>query len=376
MVHPDNGPALPAVDEQLLTGLKNLKHCFVLSDPRKKDNPICYASDAFYEMTGYPPEEVIGSNCRFLQGAETSRRAVTEIRDAVREERPCQVLLLNYKKTGEKFWNLFYMSPIVDPISGKVINYMGVQTEIPEDTAMELAASIESLPSETSGAAAEVLSAEHVACNLQGTLQGLLRDKAEQEQQSAAEVFSVAQSMPASPLDALTINTSLLLPLTEIQQSFVLSDPNQADCPIVYASPLFLAMSGYAREEVVGRNCRFMQGEMTDQAEVAKVREAMEAEKPVTVRLLNYRKCGTPFWNSLHVCPVRNAEGKVAFYCGVQLDVSAVAAGEGGLPERVGMKERVAHMGATGAVRVAVRSLHGGKGGHSAPICGLRRTAS
>jgi phototropin len=67
---------MPAVDAFLKTRLVDFNFAFVLSDPTKKDNPISYASSKFYELTGYSPEEVLGRNCRFLQGPETEQRKV------------------------------------------------------------------------------------------------------------------------------------------------------------------------------------------------------------------------------------------------------------------------------------------------------------
>jgi PAS domain S-box-containing protein len=86
-------------------------------------------------------------------------------------------------------------------------------------------------------------------------------------------------------------------------------------------TPFLLTSSfpGYSREEVVGRNCRFLQGPETDQDIVREMREAIDAEKPCTVRLLNYRKDGTPFWNNLHVSPIRNACGKVGGFRGFRV---------------------------------------------------------
>lgn len=80
----------------------------------------------------------------------------------------------------------------------------------------------------------------------------------------------------------------------------------------------------FCREEVVGRNCRFLQGPDTDQAEVSRLRAAVTATppQPVTVILLNYTKQGTPFYNALHVAPVRDADGLVEYFIGIQLDVS------------------------------------------------------
>jgi PAS domain S-box-containing protein len=127
-------------EEELTASVKryykeSLKHSlgqydfnFVLSDPRLPDNPIVYASEGFCSMSGYEHHEVIGRNCRFLQGPDTDRRTVLEIRDAVREERPCQVHILNYTKHGNPFWNLFYMAPVYSRKDGTVVHFVGVQT--------------------------------------------------------------------------------------------------------------------------------------------------------------------------------------------------------------------------------------------------------
>nr|AML78370.1 putative LOV domain-containing protein [Hymenophyllum bivalve] len=150
--------------------------------------------------------------------------------------------------------------------------------------------------------------------------------------------------------------SSLMLSLTKIQQSFVLADPHLPDAPIVHASDMFLRLTGYSREEVVGRNCRFLQGPNTDLKAVQQIRESLSAEEPCTVRVLNFRKDRTPFWNHLHIAPVRSCGGKVAFFVGVQFDVTFVNE-EACLSD--GMTPRMKQLGAVGAVRVAVRSLQG-----------------
>ncbi|KAH9322865.1 hypothetical protein KI387_017504, partial [Taxus chinensis] len=84
------------------------------------------------------------------------------------------------------------------------------------------------------------------------------------------------------------ISSSLSIALSRIQQSFVLSDPHLPDMPIVHASNLFLQLTGYSRDEVLGKNCRFLQGPDTNQADIAKIRQSIEVEQPCTVRILNY----------------------------------------------------------------------------------------
>jgi PAS domain S-box-containing protein len=101
-----------------------------------------------------------------------------------------------------------------------------------------------------------------------------------------------------------------------------ISDPSLDDNPLIYVNDKFCELTGYAREEAVGRNCRYLQGELTDERTVERVRRAIDAREPVSVVLRNYRKDGTEFWNALHVAPVRNEEGDLVNFIGFQQDVS------------------------------------------------------
>ncbi|MGJ0485847.1 MAG: PP2C family protein-serine/threonine phosphatase [Methylomicrobium sp.] len=101
----------------------------IITDARKKDNPIIYANPAFSQMTGYSPEELIGLNPRILQGPETDPEAIKVIRQALREDRPCLITLKNYRKDGTTFWNELYISPVRDS-QGNLTHYIGVQTDV------------------------------------------------------------------------------------------------------------------------------------------------------------------------------------------------------------------------------------------------------
>ena len=102
----------------------------------------------------------------------------------------------------------------------------------------------------------------------------------------------------------------------------VITDPSQPDNPIVFCNEAFQILTGYSREEILGRNCRFLQGPDTDRSKVQKVRAAIKAGHDVEVDLLNYRKDGTAFWNALYLSPVRNDAGEIKFFFASQLDVS------------------------------------------------------
>jgi len=101
----------------------------VITDPNEPDNPMIYVNDSFLKMTGYERREVIGRNCRFLQGPETDPESVARIREAIRQERPCLVDLLNYRKDGSRFWNGLSISPIRDR-AGRLTHFVGVQTDV------------------------------------------------------------------------------------------------------------------------------------------------------------------------------------------------------------------------------------------------------
>lgn len=102
----------------------------------------------------------------------------------------------------------------------------------------------------------------------------------------------------------------------------IVTDPRQADNPIVFVNRAFLEMTGYSSEELLGHNCRFLQGPDTDRDTVDSVREAIAARNEVAVEILNYRKDGSSFWNALFISPVYNEHGELVYYFGSQLDVS------------------------------------------------------
>ncbi|MGX8013208.1 histidine kinase dimerization/phosphoacceptor domain -containing protein [Mesorhizobium sp. ORM8.1] len=104
--------------------------------------------------------------------------------------------------------------------------------------------------------------------------------------------------------------------------SMIITDPRRADNPIVFANDAFLRLTGYERQEVMGKNCRFLQGPETDEAVVAEIRDAIAEGSDISVDLLNYRKDGSSFWNALYISPVSNDKGELLFFFASQLDVS------------------------------------------------------
>lgn len=102
-----------------------------LADPSQPDNPLVYVNNAFEETTGYPPEEALGRNCRFLQGKDTDSEKVAALRGAINNEKPTSVELRNYRKDGTEFWNRLTVTPIYDD-DDELVRYLGTQENVTE----------------------------------------------------------------------------------------------------------------------------------------------------------------------------------------------------------------------------------------------------
>ena len=103
----------------------------VVSNPRLPDNPIIACNDAFVELTGFSPDEIIGRNCRFLRGPRTEPEQTLMLREAIAERRPTMVELINYRKDGTPFWNELSITPVVNE-SDQLTYYIGIQKDVTE----------------------------------------------------------------------------------------------------------------------------------------------------------------------------------------------------------------------------------------------------
>ena len=133
------------------------------------------------------------------------------------------------------------------------------------------------------------------------------RKQAEEEQQYSDETLHLLATAFANAAEGITV-----------------ADMRLSDCPLNYCNAAFLTMTGYAAHEVVGRNCRFLQGQETEPEAVRQLHESISAGLPCRVTLLNYRKDGTTFWNELSLAPVRDELGVLTHFVGIQHDVTAI----------------------------------------------------
>ncbi|XP_043714196.1 phototropin-2-like isoform X2 [Telopea speciosissima] len=403
---------IPRVSQDLRDALATLQQTFAVSDATKPDCPIVYASAGFFTMTGYSTKEVIGRNCRFLQGPDTDKKEVAKIREAVKTGQSYCGRLLNYKKNGTPFWNLLTITPIKDD-SGKVIKFIGMQVEVSKYTEglNEKALRPNGLPKslirydarqkeEALGSITEVVhTVTHSRAHIHATDHETIGKPEEPEKFNLD--YSLPKSLEAENLFTLDRRTSHMdarrdasrkiscqdpgrksrksgrislmglkgrslslgeghdpLPIVEpevlmtkdvqrteswdhvererdirqgidlattlerIEKNFVITDPRLPDNPIIFASDSFLELTEYTREEILGTNCRFLQGPETDQGTVSKIRDAIREQREITVQLINYTKSGKKFWNLFHLQPMRDQKGELQYFIGVQLDGS------------------------------------------------------
>lgn len=124
----------------------------------------------------------------------------------------------------------------------------------------------------------------------------------------------------------------LVAALTSATNGIVVS-ANIEGRPIVYCNPAFERLTGYTLSEIVGHNCRFLQGEGTDPDAIHQMRTAFDAGAPIDLVILNYKKGGTPFWNALNIGPIHNAQGTLTHFIGVQTDMT----------ERIDLQRQLEH---------------------------------
>lgn len=122
-------------------------------------------------------------------------------------------------------------------------------------------------------------------------------------------------------LASVISDETALAGFSRVRVSMILTDPRAEDNPIVYVNSAFERTTGYARSAVIGRNCRFLQGEDTPKEDVDKLRAAISAQRDVSVDILNYRADGRPFMNRLIIAPITDSQGEVIYFLGIQKEL-------------------------------------------------------
>ena len=194
-------------------------------------------------------------------------------------------------------------------------------------------------------------------------------------QKRDSDLISSGSVNPGLPKHAtISADREYMQSLQCAQRSFIITDPGLPDNPITFASPGFLELTKYSLDDVIGRNCRFMQGPRTDPAQLGVLRKGIIEGKDTSVTLMNYKKDGTVFWNQIFVAGLKNAVGKIVNYVGIQAEVKSpgylaesssssgacvIANDEGlrrGMRSEAAQKSGIMGMGIAGGGRVAMKT--------------------
>lgn len=125
----ENGTSMDSKDFNLVRSIQSSQQSFIITDPSLEDNPIVFASDDFLKLTGYSREEVLGRNCRFLQGVDTSKEAVDAIRKGLAAGEDVSVTLVNYTADGTPFWNKLFIGALREG-QNNIVNFIGVIVKV------------------------------------------------------------------------------------------------------------------------------------------------------------------------------------------------------------------------------------------------------
>lgn len=184
---------------------------FTISDPSLPDNPLIWVNPAFTRETGYSAYEVLGTNCRFLQGPDTDRASVARIRDAVREGRAISETLLNYRADGSPFWNHVTISPVVDS-TGAVTHFVGVQADVTARVVVDHEREAARSEAEAARAEAEAAQSQAEAARSQAEAARELSEQAQLQLSLLAEATSILAATLEVP-EALRRLADLVVPL-------------------------------------------------------------------------------------------------------------------------------------------------------------------
>ena len=157
-----------------------------------------------------------------------------------------------------------------------------------------------------------------------------------EESRKVLETCKASEKLPEAVVEACGEHAAemdqqdfnLVRSVQQSQHSFIITDPCLQDNPIVFASDGFLKVTGYAREDVLGRNCRFLQGPLTSKAKLESIRRGVAAAEDVTVTMVNYMADGTPFWNKLFIAALRDSSNNIVNFIGVVVRVASPPEGD------------------------------------------------
>jgi sigma-B regulation protein RsbU (phosphoserine phosphatase) len=348
-----------------------------------KDGRIEYVNRSFSRLTGYGADEIIGQNTRLLRSNHTTMERHRRLWRTIRSGHEWRGEIQDRKKCGKLYWALETITPLRD-VQGETTHYLAIQQDITEqkrdkealaeseerfrqvaDMAGEWLWEQDSKGHYTYSSAAvqniigftpeEILGKSYLellVADRQEHWMTALRDMPENSTQPFYHLVNhyrhndghdVYTESTGSPIfdgqgklvkwrgvdhditarkifeDALRVRDRAI---ESVHIGIVISDAQAAGYPNIYVNPALCRITGYARDELLGRSMSLLQGPDTDPAALNQIRQALKEGQSCEVTLKNYRKGGSAFWNELLISPVVDDVGKLTHYIGIQTDVT------------------------------------------------------
>lgn len=336
----------------LLAPFRDSSMALSISDATHPDLPLISVNAAFCELTGYQESEVIGRNCRFLQGPGTDPATTAALAAKLKAGEPARALLLNYRRDGSTFMNDLVITPVRDA-SGRLRYFTGVQHALepaasrprvlrlllrPDATLSggnaESGAWLETLPRRemahlahacAAAAAGKTLLVHTVALTASDGTTCEVAVTGAPEVQPEGVLFTCQVKDDVAHLTLM--NRLRLLETVSVQawDGIIITEAEPLDRPgprILYANEALRRQTGHRPEDLLGKTPRVLQGPGTDPEAIASLGAALRRWEPVTTQLLNYRTDGSTFWNELSIVPVADDTGWYTHWIAVQRDVT------------------------------------------------------
>jgi len=296
---------LDAAECALADILEGFSACVSANEPGE---PIVWVNQEFAEMTGWPREDVLGHPCKFLQGEATTKESRAECRRLIETKEEGFVSLVNYTKQGTEFDNALYIRPLYS--KGECRFFLGSQ--------LDMRGLLKFCRRVSFCEEVEVL-----------TFEGIYNDDNGESENDPMPWVPRATRMPFSR-PAAQISFYQFCELNQLELESGLEEltegcsacisANEPGEPIVWVNNEFLNLVGWLREEVIGKPCKFLQGEKTTVESRAEVRRLIDSQSDGFVSLVNYTKDGREFDNALYMRPLYS-KGHCRFFLGSQLDL-------------------------------------------------------
>lgn len=242
---------------------------FTLADAAGPDYPLVYVNAGFERLTGYSGAEALGKCCCFPQGLPLSGPELERIGQAVRERREIRLVLMTERKDGALFRREVSMAPVLDD-DGAVRFVVGVHRDLSE------------------------------------------------HQQALDDIAAKRDRL----LDYIELAPLGILALDSVMNGIAIADMRQPDAPLVYVNAAFERLTGYAAEEVLGRNWMFLHAADLEPSTLGELRTAVQERRETRLEARHVRKDGTPFWVELALIPVLDDNGTLTHYLAIQSDIS------------------------------------------------------